>query len=317
MASIWDIITGEGSKYVKEAITGLLGESGIADRAKYASGLLDADSPISRDAQAWHQRTQLGLQDQLAGKDTPAAKEAYANLMNMAGNAPIGMIKAPRAEAMRIAQQNAAKPVSEGGLGLGPNNTPMERAKAMGIDTPAVHFSRHGVDVNELDSGKYAVAPFDAVGTHVGTEAAAADRFANTVGYKVNDPKYANDELKGVSYPLLIRKGKEMLDESGKPFSESPLSLDWSSKADYGNLREYNKALRDDIFSKYDSVPYVNDVESAGEISYIVHPRNIRSRFAAFDPARRMEADLLGNADPRLLGLIAGGGLLGAAAYKE
>jgi hypothetical protein len=36
-------------------------------------------------------------------------------------------------------------------------------------------------------------------------------------------------------------------------------------------------------------------------------PARIRSRFAAFDPARINEADLLGFADPRLLGLTAAG----------
>ena len=36
----------------------------------------------------------------------------------------------------------------------------------------------------------------------------------------------------------------------------------------------------------------------------ITDPTQIRSRFAAFDPARRYESDLLGAADPRLLGAI-------------
>ena len=53
----------------------------------------------------------------------------------------------------------------------------MQRAKEMGFDTPAVHWSRHGVDVNELDSGKFALAPFDAIGSHTGTPEAAMKRF--------------------------------------------------------------------------------------------------------------------------------------------
>jgi hypothetical protein len=48
------------------------------------------------------------------------------------------------------------------------------------------------------------------------------------------------------------------------------------------------------------------------DIAAVFNPDQIRSRFAAFDPMRRNEADLLGNADPRLLGGIAGGGLLGS-----
>ena len=46
----------------------------------------------------------------------------------------------------------------------------------------------------------------------------------------------------------------------------------------------------------------------------ITDPTQIRSRFAAFDPARRYESDLLGAADPRLLGAI-GLGTAGAL-YK-
>lgn len=48
-------------------------------------------------------------------------------------------IAAERAEALATAQRNAAKPVSEGGLGLRPDNTPMERAEAMGFTTPGYH----------------------------------------------------------------------------------------------------------------------------------------------------------------------------------
>ena len=46
----------------------------------------------------------------------------------------------PRQEALETAQRNAAKPVSEGGLGLPPNNTPMDRARALGfVDEGLLH----------------------------------------------------------------------------------------------------------------------------------------------------------------------------------
>lgn len=204
----------------------------------------------------------------------------------------------PQEEALRLAQQRAALPVSEGGLGLPPNNTPMDRARAMGFDTPAVHFSRHGIDAQDLDSGKFAVAPFDAVGTHVGTPEAAMSRYQNTVGYKVGNPEYAQDEIKATTYPVLIKSKNPMLNASGKPHAETPLTLSFSEKADYGNLRESNVRLRQEIFSKHDSIPYINDVEAPGSVSYIAPPQNIRSRFAAFDPTRRNEPDLLAGALP-------------------
>lgn len=47
-------------------------------------------------------------------------------------------IAAERAEALLTAQRNAAKPVSEGGLGLSPDNTPQERMVAAGYE-PFAH----------------------------------------------------------------------------------------------------------------------------------------------------------------------------------
>lgn len=99
----------------------------------------------------------------------------------------------PQEEAMRLAQQRAALPVEQGGLGLLENNTAAERASAMG-GKDLIHFSRTGGDFNVLDSGQYAVAPFDAVGTHVGTKEAALDRFRNTVG--------TIDTPRGSTYPV-------------------------------------------------------------------------------------------------------------------
>jgi hypothetical protein len=219
---------------------------------------------------------------------------------------------APQAEALETARKNAVKM-----LGLPENNTAMDRAKAMGFTTPAAHFSRHGADVRELDSGKFAIAPFDAVGTHVGSEEAALARYQNTMGYKVGNPNYASDELKGVTYPVLIKNQRPMLNDKGQPFEETPLSMQLSKTADYGNLRKSNAALRKDIFSRYDAIPYVNDVEAAGQVSYIVDPKNIRSRFAAFDPARINESDLLGAADPALLAGVAVGSGLGLDAIRR
>jgi hypothetical protein len=46
------------------------------------------------------------------------------------------------------------------------------------------------------------------------------------------------------------------------------------------------------------------------------NPSRLRSRFAAFDPARRNEADILGRADPELLKMLAAAGLLGTAGYS-
>lgn len=215
----------------------------------------------------------------------------------------------PQEKALAIAQKNAALPIEKGGLGLHPNNTAAERAKAMGFDTEGIHTSRHGIDTNVLDSGKYAMSPFDAVGTHFGTKEAALDRFNRTVG--------TTEQFKGSTYPALLKGDRPYLDPQGKVYTEDPISNLFSSKADYGNLPKSNAALREEVFKDHSIIPYINDVEAAGSTSYIAPPQNIRSRFAAFDPARRNEADLLGRADPKLLSLLAAGGLLGTAGYNK
>jgi hypothetical protein len=219
----------------------------------------------------------------------------------------------PQQEALEIAQRNAALPVEQGGLGLPPNNTSEMRAHAMGgID--AVHFSRQGGDYSTLDSGKFAIAPFDAVGTHVGSPQAAMERFQNTVGYKVGNPNYAFDELKGSSYPVKVLGDKPLLNQNGMPWGEDDLNTflrqsgghNWSD-VNGGKLtyQDLNADLRKKLFEQqgYTSIPYFNEVEGKGSISYIAPPENLRSSFAAFDPMRRSAAiaAAMGLAAPDLL----------------
>jgi hypothetical protein len=222
-------------------------------------------------------------------------------------------IRYPQQQALDTAQRNAALPVEQGGLGLPTSNTAEMRAQAMGgID--AVHFSRQGGDYSTLDSGKFAIAPFDAVGTHVGSPQAAMERFQNTVGYKVGNPNYAFDELKGTSYPVKVLGDKPLLNQNGMPWGEDDLNTflrqsgghNWSD-VNGGKLtyQDLNADLRKKLFEQqgYTSIPYFNEVEGKGSISYIAPPENLRSSFAAFDPMRRSAAiaAAMGLAAPDLL----------------
>jgi hypothetical protein len=227
-------------------------------------------------------------------------------------------IAAPQDEALRIAQRNAALPVSEGGLGLPADNTAMDRAKAMGFhDDLLVHFSKKGGDYKTLDAGMDATHPFGSVGTHIGTQGAAMDRFRDTV---VESGKNV-----GASYPVKIYTGKPMLNKEGGAWDEVDLDYalnelsgyKWDVADPLGGIKDYpamNRKLREKIFKEqgYSHIPYVNALEDQGSISYIVPPENIRSRFAAFDPMRRNEADIMGAVDYSLLPYLAGAGLLGA-----
>ena len=208
-------------------------------------------------------------------------------------------------QAHAIAQRNAALPVNQGGLGLPADNTPMDRAKAMG-GIEGVHYSRTGADVQELDSGKYAISPFDAIGTHIGSKEAATQRF-NTTRSAIEDPK-------GVSYPVVMLGNKELRNKDSQPMSQDALVNDLISRGawDGTDYHKKNAELRKRYFSEYDRIPYINDVEDAGKVSYIVPPKNIRSRFAAFDPFNRDSSNLLATTAP-LVPTTA----LGAYMYNE
>lgn len=220
---------------------------------------------------------------------------------------------APQDAALRLAQERAALPVERGGLGLPPNNTAEQRAAAM-AGKDFVHFSRHGGDFETLDSAKFAIAPFDAVGTHVGTPQAAMERYQNTIGYKIGNPNYAADEIKGTTYPVTILGNKPLLNQNAMAWGEDDLSafLRQQGGHNYADIhggkmtyQDMNADLRKKLFEKqgYTSIPYYNEVEGKGSISYIVPPENIRSRFAAFDPFRRNAAiaAAMGVAAPDLL----------------
>jgi len=66
-----------------------------------------------------------------------------------AGTVRIKAPSAPQERAMRLAQQRAALPVEQGGLGLPANNTAEQRAIAMGFDRDTFHGSLR--DINKLD----------------------------------------------------------------------------------------------------------------------------------------------------------------------
>lgn len=193
-------------------------------------------------------------------------------------------------DAHKIAQKNAALPIEKGGLGLHPENTAKDRANAMGFTIPAYHFSRHGIDTHSLDSSKFAIAPFDAVGTHFGDAKTASERFDRTVGnYDAIKPSN--------TYPVLI-KNKPYLNIDNKEWDEDSLNMHLRDIGGYNdNKTPYNREsalkLRGKVFDNADHIPYINDVEGKGKVSYIAPPKSVRSVFAAFDPMKKDSENLL------------------------
>lgn len=209
---------------------------------------------------------------------------------------------APQEEALRLAQQRAALPVSEGGLGLPPNNTPMDRARAMG-------FKESGYTGTNRDFQSYDVSK--AAGSGSGS------REGPLGAWLTDDPRVAQSFAEwssrgqggDVIYPLMIRGNrpyepssyleiKEILDANTK-FVRPPYRM-MQDKIDY-------EAAKEALESKGDYVALRNTMTDAIDrpiTQYLIPDTSrIRSRFAAFDPFRLTPAiaATMGVAAPDLL----------------
>lgn len=247
--------------------------------------------------------------------------------------------------AMQIAQENAALPISEGGLGLLSSNTAMDRAKALGYDTPVYHGTNQDIEAFNVEGkGKTAGA-----GAFLTTNPITAETYVSASGG-------------GNILPLLLRKdnfltanarGRNWADiytnelnaRAGKNrYTPQELGLDINSAtstdelgmiandlslkgAEIKNVRDLGPnshvmRSKEYLFNKYGIVPDETFSNVTGEqwaesqramqklydsqksdIYAVQDPSLIRSRFAAFDPKRINEPNLLAGVIP--FGLLA------------
>jgi hypothetical protein len=266
-----------------------------------------------------------------------------------------GAFKFPQDEALAAAQRNAAKPISEGGLGLAANNTPMDRAKAMGFESPVYHGTNADITLmNTAGKGKTSgsgafvtdnplVAETYFSGSGGGNVMPMLMKKENLMEVNARGRNWADistntlsPKVAGKRYPLekleLDRNSATTTDELGAIANNLRLKgVDVKNVKDLGP-NTHNFRAKEYLQEKYGIYPndewsnvsgkqfteardYVKKLydKQKSNITAIQDPSMIRSRFAAFDPARRNEADLLGAADPRLLALLAAAS--GGAAY--
>ena len=222
------------------------------------------------------------------------------------------VFKAPQAEAMRLAQQRAALSPAKGGLGLPADNTPAQRAKAMGFDTDVYHGSRQDFNKFKGDqpvfaaenpdvASKYgnAIYPLKLRGESLEISDLGKDGtsgwFANNLAKELKIPKKELEDLK-------MPRG-----EFKDSFMDKLESL-WIKKfgdtrfSDIGERAMVNKLPKHGI----DRLK-VNDMSDMGgtQTQHMIPAEsdNIRSRFAAFDPFRKdaATAAAMGVAAPDLL----------------
>lgn len=258
-------------------------------------------------------------------------------------------------QAHLIAQRNAALPVSQGGLGLAPDNTAMDRARAMGfdVDNPMYHgtnwdfleFNRVGEKTNALGLGHYTTPnpkKADMYGDRVMplltknegvldwgslTDAQRKEISANLkdrvppeqiAGYaplsKKQFPKTDNgtseakaffrEKQKETSNYFHDRAKPNIVDDGDNWVIEwrDPTNMDGANNQDLLNL---SQRFDPDIANAlgYKGAKFSDETA-------IYDNKNIRSRFAAFDPFNRDSSNLLAQ-----YGAIAPASLLSAYFY--
>jgi len=192
----------------------------------------------------------------------------------------------PRQEALDTAQRNAALPVEEGGLGLPKDNTPEMRAEAMGFDISTIRYHGSDKDISAFDPAKFGKNDQGWYGRGVTTDTdpEIASGYAN----------YNEAENGQAVYPLLTR-GKYMdWPEGQQPFASAKDSIQGTK--DIQGLGYQGTRMTNDR-DLYGNTPQI------GTEQVTFNPANVRSRFAAFDPMRRNEGDILAGVLP--LGLLA------------
>jgi hypothetical protein len=257
-----------------------------------------------------------GLLNQKTFVNPMSTQEAMDMAMNY-GPMALGTIgKVAKLTEFEKAQLKAQKNAVEM-LGLPANNTAMDRAKAMGYTTPAFHGTDKSFDQFNpalSDSARKTGTPDGAmvVTSNPQTAATYGMDYAGDFTTKYKDGANV--------MPLLVNKGKNM----NMNASDGSYTPNWNDiyNPKYPDIQTTNDFAALALAKGKDSATIKNVKDNArmssaeGDTTFLFKPENIRSKYAAFDPAKRNSSDLMGFADPRLLAYIAGGGL-GGIAYNN
>lgn len=263
-----------------------------------------------------------------------------------------GVGKTPFELAHIKAQQNAALPISEGGLGLHPENTAMDRAKAMGFDTSVYHGTNQditgGFKPVYSDNLTFTTPNQQFASDWIGKGAkqkrfgdvAEAERNQAYQEYKNLRNEYMNPEilnkLEGDAFTNEYDKRLAIFKDVLKKNNLSKMDMSihgnilplktnvkntFNPSTDYELMNDYiksafpNETSDGNVLNMFKNGDYIvyetpKAVEHLKNLGYdsmmlresaaqpnstlaIFNPSNIRSSFAAFDPFRRNEADIL------------------------
>lgn len=237
----------EDKKFATGGMIGKAVKSAIAARELEKQAILRAEAAAKSAAkQALMPQYNEAVKGQTQKQNPPSFEQWKA------ANVPQKQtINYPQEEALRLAQQRAALPIEQGGLGLPANNTAAERAAAMGFDLETLHGT-DAPDIKFLDPKRTKI--IEGV-------------------FSTTNPSVAYTYAKGAA-------------EKGRAGSESApniLPLLLRSEAHPKTPSSWNKDLIDSFRkSKHKGVQ-----RPESEVAVTFDPDQIRSRFAAFDPFRK------------------------------
>ena len=260
------------------------------------SQLFEKDRPIANDVNLLMQKLGKNVPSN-ADFRNPQAMSQWAQAAAL--NAPMmGIIgKLPPTKFSRahdLAQKNAALPIEKGGLGLPPNNTAMDRAKAMGFDTNAYHGTDKTFDkFNPLlaDSASKTGVPAGSMVVTSSPETAATYGMDYVGDFTTTYKNGAN------VMPLLINPGKN-LSMNARQGGYTP---NWNDifNSKFPDVTSTNDFARHAKIKNKNSATIKNVKDNArmssaeGHTTFLFNPSQLRSLFAAFDPMQKDSANIL------------------------
>jgi hypothetical protein len=250
------------------AFLGLLGQNPLPRESGFAEGFGQLPAQTDMSVLDPSQAAYMG------GYESGVPVGLLASIAPFTKGMPVGAsikdVSKETANAMKLAQKNAALPIEKGGLGLPKNNTPMDRAKAMGYDMPMYH----GTDTPFIEAFDPEVTKI-IKGIFSTNNPKTASKYAEEAGLKKRAESMGMESSPNV-LPLLIRS------EAHKRMPR----FDVKTINDFRN-NENKGVYRDEM-----------------GVAVTFDPSEIRSRFAAFDPMQKKSRNIMAGLIP--FGLLSG-----------
>lgn len=214
-------------------------------------------------------------------------------------------------QAHLTAQRNAALPVNQGGLGLAPDNTAMDRARAMGFDVDNRAYHGTKADILEFSkkhnagkttgSGSFFTDNPSVAATYTGTDG------GNTIPVFLRSPEPLNIDVKGGNWSYLKKDLKVNADEIyeqkkinktlGKLLPDAYKYEDAITTDDlarWANNKGYSSVNFKDVKDRGGEGAFANaQSELPSNNTAIFADHNIRSVNAAFDPKNKWSSKIL------------------------